>query len=255
MLSESWLGYSRVALSLNSSEEISSAILSKFINALERLKNQEPIQYIIGVTEFCGLSFHVSPATLIPRPETEELVDWIIQDSEEQATILDIGTGSGCIAVTLAHHLNGSVVSAIDVSEQALEIAARNAEENNVAVQFIHADILTIAQLPAHYDIIVSNPPYVRNLEKTAMSDNVLRYEPATALFVSDDDPLRFYRKISLLAKTYLREGGSLYFEINEYLGEELIIMLKNFNFKNVELRQDFRGRDRFIKCTLSLNE
>ncbi|MBT8277338.1 MAG: peptide chain release factor N(5)-glutamine methyltransferase [Bacteroidia bacterium] len=255
MLGESLLGYSRIALALNASEEIRPEDLLKFNDALERLKNEEPIQYIIGVTEFYGLPFKVSPETLIPRPETEELVEWIIRQNKEQAVILDIGTGSGCIAITLAKNLKESVVSALDVSVEALKVAAYNAQHNKVSIDFITKDILAIDKLPSQYDIIVSNPPYVRNLEKKTMSDNVLQFEPSAALFVPDDDPLKFYRKISSLAKTHLKEGGSLFFEINEYLGEELVALLKNFDFKNIELGQDFRGKDRFIKCTRSLNE
>jgi release factor glutamine methyltransferase len=255
MLGEYWLGYSRLELSLNGSEEINSEIRLKFLDALERLKNQEPIQYIIGTTEFYGLPYSVTPDTLIPRMETEELVEWIIQENTEKAEILDIGTGTGCIAVTLAKHMKDSVVSALDVSTGALEVAVRNAKDNHVSVQFIEADILSISQLPSQYDIIVSNPPYVRNLEKKKMHDNVLRFEPPTALFVSDSDPLKFYRSIAKLAKTHLKEGGSLFFEINEYLSKEMVPMLKEYGFGDIELRRDFRGRDRFIKCTLNLDE
>ncbi len=255
MLGEYWLGYSRLELSLNGSEEINSEIILKFFNALERLKNQEPIQYIIGTTEFYGLPFSVSPDTLIPRPETEELVDWIIRENTVKTEILDIGTGTGCIAVTLAKHMKDSVVSALDVSTGALEVAVRNAKDNNVSVQFIEADILSTSQLPSQYDIIVSNPPYVRHLEKKKMHDNVLRFEPPTALFVPDKDPLKFYHNIAKLAKTHLKEGGSLFFEINEYLSKEMVSMLKDYGFCDIELRRDFRGKDRFIKCTLNLDE
>jgi release factor glutamine methyltransferase len=255
MLSESMLGYSRFELSLNASEEINPEILPKFIDALERLKNREPIQYIIGSTEFFGLSFCVTPDTLIPRPETEELVEWVIQENIESAEILDIGTGSGCIAVSLAKQMNDSVVTALDVSNRALDVAVRNAKDNDVSVNFIEKDILSTNQLPSKYDIIVSNPPYVRHEEKKNMDDNVLQFEPETALFVPDNDPLKFYRSITSLAKTHLKEGGSLFFEINEYLSKEMVSMLKDNGFSDIQLRQDFRGRDRFIKCRLNLDE
>lgn len=255
MLADSWLGYSRLQLSLHASEEISSEMIPKFLDAIKRLKTMEPVQYILGTTEFYGLNFEVTPDTLIPRPETEELVDWIIREQTGHEDILDIGTGSGCIAVSLARHSKNSVVDAMDISASAIEVARRNAAINKAEVNFIVADVLNINTLSRQYDIIVSNPPYVRISEKESMSENVLRFEPETALYVPDDDPLKFYRQIAGLARGHLKKDGHLFFEINEYLSKEMVSMLRDHGFAAIELRQDFRGRNRFIKCTPDSNE
>jgi release factor glutamine methyltransferase len=254
ILSEKHLGMSRLDLTLNSEMMLSEEVSEKYIEALKRLETEEPIQYIIGETEFYGLKFNVNQNTLIPRPETEELVDWIFTESKTQRSappsILDIGTGSGCIAISLAKNILGSRVSAIDFSEDVLDVAEHNASLNNVDIDFIRMDILNALELPAQYDVIVSNPPYVRNLEKEKMQRNVLNFEPDSALFVSDENPLVFYKKIAGLARKHLTTNGLLYFEINEYFSEAMVTMLHNFNFKNITVKTDFFGKERMIKCT-----
>jgi release factor glutamine methyltransferase len=222
---------------------------------LEQLKKEIPIQYILGVTHFYGLEFEVNSAVLIPRPETEELVDWIVQKSKiknqkSKIKILDIGTGSGCIAIALAKNLPNAQVFALDVSEKALATAKKNAEKNQVQLSFIHQSILETEDLAQEFDIIVSNPPYVRELEKHEIKNNVLDNEPHLALFVEDNDALIFYRKIAQLAQKNLKSEGQLYFEINQYLGKETLNLLLEMGFKNCELRQDIYGNDRMIQCS-----
>lgn len=219
---------------------------------IKHLKNEVPIQYLLGKTNFYGLDFEVNENVLIPRPETEELVEWIINENStpnksEKIKILDIGTGSGCIAISLAKNLPNAEVFAIDVSRKAIETAKRNAVTNNVDVTFMLLNILEAVEFTCQFDIIVSNPPYVRNLEKQEIKKNVLDYEPHLALFVEDDDALIFYRKIALLAKNALFENGKLYFEINQYLGKEMIQLMENMEFKEVELRKDIYDNDRMI--------
>ncbi|UFH46446.1 peptide chain release factor N(5)-glutamine methyltransferase [Flavobacterium galactosidilyticum] len=220
---------------------------------LEQLKNEIPVQYLLGKTSFYGLDFEVNTNVLIPRPETEELVDWIIKSNQvdhnsKGLKILDIGTGSGCIAISLANYIPNAQVFAIDVSENALDTAQKNAESNKVEVTFTNKNILETVDLELQYDIIVSNPPYVRNLEKEEIKKNVLDNEPHLALFVEDDDALIFYRKIAELAQKNLSENGQLFFEINQYLGQEMINLLEEMNFKNIELRKDIYGNDRMIR-------
>lgn len=253
ILIDSYLSIKPVDLVLNPDLELSVEQLKLMKTAEERLHTNEPIQYIIGETEFYGYPFEVTDAVLIPRPETEELVEWITKDLQEQVftnlSILDIGTGSGCIAISLAKNLPNAKISAIDISERAIELAQRNAEKNAVSVNFLERDILNTSVLPHKYTVIVSNPPYVRNLEKAEIVSNVLDHEPELALFVDDNDPLIFYRKISELAYSFLEEEGILYFEINQYLGEETINLIKNIGFTTVELRDDFAGKPRMIKA------
>lgn len=239
---------------LEASKALSERDLEFFHSALNRLQDKEPVQYILGETNFYSLNFKVTPDVLIPRPETEELVEWIIQDAtiqidNKKIRILDIGAGSGCIAISLANNLPYATVSALDISEKALQIAKENAQHNKVDIHFIQADILKIATLPQRYDIIVSNPPYVREEEKMQMHENVLEHEPKEALFVSDETPLLFYDKIADLAKKHLSEKGCLYFEINQYLGKETLQLMKAKGFTSVELRKDFLGKNRFIKA------
>lgn len=233
---------------------------------LEQLKLEIPVQYLLGKTHFYGLEFEVNENVLIPRPETEELVEWILQENLKiekfkDLKILDIGTGSGCIAISLAKNLPNAQVFAIDVSEKALATAQKNAVMNQAEVHFIKTNILNINdlqelpasdfQLPTHFDIIVSNPPYVRNLEKEEIKKNVLDNEPHLALFVEDDNALIFYRKIAELAQKNLGQNGQLFFEINQYLGKEMIALLEKMNFKNVELRKDIYGNDRMTKSSI----
>lgn len=250
-LLEDFLDLSRLQFALDPEKEILKVGEAKVNDALARLEKYEPIQYITGKTEFYGLPFKVSKAVLIPRPETEELVEMILSDSKtvETQKILDIGTGSGCIAIALAKNLPESKVSAIDISHDALEIAKQNAILNEVDVNFMNMDILNVDFLPQSYDIIVSNPPYVRNQEKEMMKENVLEYEPEAALFVSDTNPLVFYKKIAHLAKDKLSPNGKLFFEINEYLGDDLVSFLKEIGFKEIRLHKDFAQKDRMISC------
>lgn len=251
LLSEDILNMKRITISQNLYAVVSGKKYEKFQKAITRLKNYEPIQYILGNTEFYGLVFDVNPSVLIPRPETEELVGWIIDDckNKQDISILDIGTGSGCIAVTLAKHLPKAKVYALDVSEDALKLAKVNATNNEVEVEFIEADILDGDIGNMQFDVIVSNPPYVREKEKEAMSANVLNHEPHLALFVKDDDALLFYRKIAEISENILKPNGQLYFEINESLGEPTKELLANNSFNNIELKMDIFEKDRMIKA------
>lgn len=246
------LGYSRLDSVVRSSEIISEEHMAGFNNAVSRLQQHEPIQYITGTTLFYDLPFKVNRHTLIPRPETEELVAWIIEDAKEKKSleILDIGTGSGCIAVSLAKNLENSRVSALDISSETIDVAQANAQVNDIQVTFIQKDILQESTLPESYDIIVSNPPYVRELEKKEMEQNVLDYEPELALFVSNEDPLVFYRKITQFAKDHLKVGGFLFFEINEYLSKEMTVLLSSNGFRDIVVRKDIFGKDRMVKGT-----
>lgn len=245
----------RIDLALQPDLVLSENELNNWNLLLEQLKKEIPVQYLLGKTSFYGLDFEVNPNVLIPRQETEELVQWIIESSNEKAKsqklkIVDIGTGSGCIAISIAKNIAHSKVFAIDVSENALATAQKNAEINNVKVTFLNKNILETSDLEQQFDIIVSNPPYVRNLEKQEIKKNVLENEPHLALFVDDNDALIFYKKIAELALLNLSENGALYFEINQYLGKEMIELLEKMNFKNVELRKDIYGNDRMIKGT-----
>ena len=224
---------------------------------LEQLKLEIPVQYLLGTTSFYGLDFEVNENVLIPRSETEELVEWIIETQNSKlktpkVRILDIGTGSGCIAISLAKNIPNAEVFAIDVSEEALATAKKNAKANQVDVTFINQNILETEDLGRQFDIIVSNPPYVRNLEKAEIKKNVLDNEPHLALFVEDDDALLFYKKIAQIALHNLSAVGLLYFEINQYLGKEMVDLLKELTFKNIELRQDMYGNDRMTRSSLS---
>ena len=251
LLSEQILNMKRIDVSQNLYSVVSGKKYDKFLKAIVRLKKHKPIQYILGDTEFYGLVFKVSPSVLIPRPETEELVDWIIKDSKEKQniSILDIGTGSGCIAVTLAKKLPNAKLFALDVSAEALKLATINAETNEVEVEFIEADILDWDFGDLKFDIIVSNPPYVRELEKEAMSANVLNHEPHLALFVKDDDALLFYRTITDVANKILKPKGQLFFEINENLGEDTKQLLVDAGYENIELKQDVFDKNRMLKA------
>ena len=252
ILCDFFLQYSRFEVSMALDTVVSAKNITAFEMALLRLKKQQPIQYIVGHTEFYGLTFKVNKHTLIPRPETEQLVDWIISNHKHQGSgleILDIGTGSGCIAITLAKSLIKASISGLDISEKALEVAQENAIKNQVLVSFCQKDILETTALEKKYDVVVSNPPYVRQLEKKAMSANVLDNEPGGALFVPNEDPLLFYRKIAQLALVSLQEKGWLYFEINEYLSNEMDALLNEIGFVNIEIKKDFRAVPRMIKC------
>ncbi|WP_426430764.1 peptide chain release factor N(5)-glutamine methyltransferase [Winogradskyella sp. HB-48] len=258
---EHHLNIAKIQLQLEPEFTLTKNETDVFFSILEDLKQQKPIQYILGETEFYGLTFKVNENVLIPRPETEELVDWIIKDSKFKVqsstsfNILDVGTGSGCIAVALAKHLPNAKVYALDISKKALSIAKENADRNGVRVEFIRADILesslmdyrAVGQM-GFFDIIVSNPPYVRELEKQEIRPNVLENEPHLALFVDNGNPLVFYKAISDFAVDKLKSNGSLYFEINQYLGQETKQLLVDTEFKAVELRKDLNLNDRMIK-------
>ena len=258
LLMEHYLNLKPVDIVMHPKYSVSKTEHELFMEALVRLKQEEPVQYIIGETEFLGLPFKVNRHTLIPRPETEELVQWILDEqritNHKQLSVLDIGTGSGCIAVSLAKHLPNGKVYALDVSPEALKVAKENAVLNNVSVEFIEADILNSGyDKPAwasnKFDIIVSNPPYVRELEQSEIKNNVSKYEPHLALFVKNEDSLLFYRAICEFAVHNLKPNGRLFFEINQYLGAEMKQLLTEFNFRSVELRQDLFGNDRMLKA------
>ena len=239
------LVYNRSDCIINSNQVLNKSQLSKIKQIVAELKTHKPIQYILGKTEFYGLDIKVNEHTLIPRPETEQLVDWILKENFVAA--LDIGTGSGCIPIALAKHKDAKVL-AIDVSEDALLIAEENAKNNEVEIDFIHQDILQTNYLQK-VDLIVSNPPYVLESEKEKMQENVLDYEPELALFVEDKNPLIFYKKIASLAFNFLNENGKLFFEINAKFGKETIEMLADIGFVNIELKKDMNDKDRMIKA------
>ena len=219
-------------------------------NILTRLKSYEPLQYIIGETRFSGLPFEVTPSVLIPRPETEELVSWIVEDHPDvPVRILDIGTGSGCIPVSLAHRLPLSTVHAWDVSPEALEVARRNAIRNGVTVHFQQVDALQESWPSLNIDVLVSNPPYITEKERTDMERNVLDWEPELALFVPDNDPLLFYRHIARIGLDLLSPSGTLYYEINRAYGAETVSLLQQLGYHSVELRKDLSGNDRMVKA------
>jgi len=251
ILTEEYLGLQRVDIALNPAQEISKEEQTKFESALNRLKNHEPIQYIIGSTEFFTRKFLVNKSVLIPRPETEELVEWIISDhrnTEKQLKVLDIGTGTGCIPISLKKELKDSEVTSYDISSEALLIAKRNAKLNAAEVIFQKLNILETDLLDDNFDVIVSNPPYVRELEKKAMHKNVLDHEPELALYVEDNDALLFYRKIAELASKSLVKDGRLYFEINQYLPEETKSLVEQFGFE-AELKKDIFDNYRMLKA------
>ena len=243
------LGVSQMAFYLKDDITLTTEQQALLDNAIERLKKQEPIQYILGYSDFCGLRFKVTPATLIPRPETSELVEWIASEATGKESILDIGTGSGCIAVSLASKMPQSTVTAWDISHEALAVAAENSKANGQAVTFEQVDILAYEPTGEQFDIIVSNPPYIKENEKEAMYANVLDWEPHTALFVPDNDPLLFYRAIAEKGLTLLKPGGRLYFEINRAHGKETMEMLAALGYTNIELRKDFAENERMIRA------
>ena len=244
-------GFSTLELYGGKDKEFSEKHRSVLAEMIRRLQKNEPIQYIIGIESFCGLTFEVNPNVLIPRPETQELVSWIVEDCQVDGAvrILDIGTGSGCIPVSLAKQLPMAEVESWDISEGALEVASRNCGRNGVKVLLRQKDVLNASPEGVLYDVIVSNPPYIADREKVDMEANVLDWEPSLALFVPDDDPLLFYRKIAQLGCEMLKEGGSLYFEINRAYGQETSLMLSELGYSRIELKKDSWGNDRMIKA------
>ena len=267
ILLEHYFSIDRVKIALEPELRLSESELLTLHFAVKELLKNKPVQYILGETEFCGMRFFVNENVLIPRPETEEMVKSIAfrrdkaclaptgcdVETDGRPSFLDIGTGSGCIAISMAKLFKNSIVTAIDISEKALEVAKKNAETNGVNVNFIKDDILNPKNqelLDNQFDIIVSNPPYVCESEKSEMRANVLDYEPSSALFVSDNDPLIFYRKILEFAQKALTPNGEVWFEINEKLGTEMKNLCIEKGFENVEIIKDFRERDRIIKAT-----
>lgn len=215
---------------------------------LQRLSRFEPLQYIEGRTLFLGREFWVAPGVLIPRPETEELVELMLKEIPADARILDVGTGSGCIAISLAKELPDALVTAWDVSPEALSVARANARKLQSNVRFVECDVLACqVDEVGLYDVIVSNPPYVTETEKADMEPNVLQWEPSLALFVPDDDPLRFYRRIAVLGRDMLADGGRLYFEINRAYGREMVEMLRTMGYVGVRVEKDLSQNDRFV--------
>ena len=272
ILFEHYFNIDRVKMALEPDIRLSESEMLKIHFAVKDLLKNKPIQYIIGETELCELKFKVNEDVLIPRPETAEMIYKIVNKStsqqvnkstsqsqcqcqcqsstaKSQKLILDIGTGSGCIAISLAKMLPEAQVYALDISEKALVVAKENAKINDVNITFIHEDILTQTQTltQTKFDIIVSNPPYVRELEKSGMRDNVLKWEPHNALFVSNNNPLIFYRSILEFAKSHLKENGEIWFEINEFLGKEMIDLCHELGFSDVEIYEDFREKERIM--------
>lgn len=277
ILLEHYFNIDRVKMALEPDLRLSESELLTLHFAVKELLKNKPVQYIIGETNFCGMRFFVNENVLIPRPETEEMVkslelkvkgylyspsfrpdierrEMVAEKSPANISILDIGTGSGCIAISLAKLLKDSDITAVDISKKALEVAKKNAENNEVNVHFVLDDILNPQNpelIDNQYNIIVSNPPYVCESEKSEMRANVLDYEPSTALFVSDNDPLIFYRKILEFAQKTLKPDGEVWFEINEKFGKEMKDLCLEKGFKNIEIIKDFRERDRILMASL----
>ena len=241
---------SRSEYLLSSNSPISKDTVSLYQSVVSRLQNFEPLQYILGECEFYGLSLKVSPSCLIPRPETEELVHWILQHNFTKA--LDIGTGSACIPIALAKHKEAQI-TALDISSDALSIARENAKKNIVDIHFIEHNIFNDIDLKTSFDLIVSNPPYVLESEKTLMNNNVLDYEPHLALFVSDNDALIYYKRIIDFSKVYLQREGLLFLEINEQKSVEIKELLENNGFENVLIKKDMQGKNRMVKAIRKL--
>ena len=246
---EDVLQLKRVDFSLNPNQNLSETSKDVLDSIIKRLTNQEPIQYILGYTEFYGLQFKVNPKVLIPRPETEDLVDWVIRDYKSNKTlnVLDLGTGSGCIPISIKKNLPQHQVYGVDISEEALQVARHNARINTVEVSFMQHDVLALRSFPVETDIIISNPPYVKYAEQSEISKNVLEYEPHLALFVANNNPLVFYQKICELAKNNSRPT-SVYFELNEYHTKDYLAMLETIGCSFYEFRKDYRAKTRMLK-------
>lgn len=245
------LGFGSTAYYLKEPVALTTTQEAQLSNIINRLQQGEPLQYIEGETQFYGIKFYVNPAVLIPRPETTELVDWIIRDNPNKPIrILDLGTGSGCIAIALSRQLPQATIDACDISSEALAMAKKNNESNDTQVTFFIHDMLnTTTPLPHSYDILVSNPPYIRQSEAKEMARNVTEWEPHTALFVPDNDALRFYHAIAEIGQTEaLRPGGSIYVEINQALGKETVNLFETYGYQEVTLRKDIYGNERMVR-------
>jgi release factor glutamine methyltransferase len=248
------LNYSKIEIYVKDDETISQHLVKKIDEIINRLSHYEPIQYILGKTEFFGINIKVAPGVLIPRPETEELVNWVIKENTgRQISIIDLGTGSGCIAIALAKHLPAAQITGIDISNKAIRIAKENAIINGANISFMPHDLFQYKKwFQQKYDVFVSNPPYVRESEKADMEANVLNYEPHQALFVPDHDPLVYYRIIADAGKNYLKHKGAIYCEINEALPDDTYALFKEFGYQQVILKPDINGKPRMIKAVLT---
>lgn len=244
------LGYSEVELLIKGNEVLSDFVIGKIDSVVERVERGKPLQYVLGWARFEGNRYMVTPDTLIPRPETQELVDIIISrhGEEKDLRVMDVGTGSGCIAISLARGLKFAQVSAIDISQPALEVARENAKMLKTRVNFECRDALSLTPKRGEkYDIIVSNPPYIAEYEIKDMEHSVLDYEPSTALFVPNDDPLRFYRAIASFAVETLSQGGHIYYEINPLFATEMLEMMRGMGYNDIEIINDMQGRKRML--------
>ncbi|MCR4828310.1 MAG: peptide chain release factor N(5)-glutamine methyltransferase [Bacteroidales bacterium] len=260
ILFDAYLGWDTTQLLMHREESINQSDLLKFHWATEALKQRRPIQHIVGWADFCGLRIKVTPDTLIPRPETEEIVEWIIKNKTNRQHIIDLCTGSGCIAIALKQRIREADIWAMDISEKALRVAQENAQTHNTGIHFLQGDLLKPGtwrplhesqQTPCTFDLIVSNPPYIREAERAAMDANVKDYEPALALFVPDSDPLRFYRAIAEFAQQHLSDEGTIVAEINEALGSETIQLFEKYGFATT-IHEDFRGNPRMLEAEKS---
>ena len=254
---EHLLNLSSLQRRMQAAEEVSAEVLARLCEMQTRLLCHEPVQYVLGVAHFAGMELAVTPATLIPRPETEELVQLIVREQQARPalSVLDVGTGSGCIPLALCQELQPTRIVAVDVSAEALAVARRNAVRYGCEIDFQQLDILTQtpAGLPTQsLDVLVSNPPYVLENERPLMRPNVLNYEPATALFVPDQDPLLFYRRIAELGVTLLRPGGAVYFEVNEQYAAEVVGLLTNLGYTEATAQQDMFGKNRMVRATMA---
>ena len=246
LLSEDYLKIPRSKILLADEIDLNESNQNLFSSALERLKTHMPIQYVLGKTTFMNLEFKVNSSVLIPRPETEELVRLMLKEDLDGKEVLDIGTGSGCIAISLTKNLHNAKVSALDISKDALEVALENAELNNVNIEFIHADIFEY-QSDKKYDVIVSNPPYVLESEKMLMKQNVLNYEPEIALFVDDINALKYYESVIKFSLNNLNSQGQIFFETNENYKDELNKLAQNYEYNIIEFKLDINDKNRFL--------
>lgn len=246
-----YLGFSRRELVLRGDEELDDRLLPELKKISDELKRKKPVQYVLGLADFYGLKFRVNEHVLIPRAETEEMVDLLIKENNISCPrIVDIGTGSGCIAISLGKYIKGSVLTATDISSESLAVAMHNAMQNDVRIDFIKDDIFnTLLQEQKHFDILVSNPPYVTESEKLWMHQNVIDYEPGLALFVPDSDPLKYYYKIAELGSQVLKHDGKLYVEINERFAEGTVMIFEKEGYEEIQVVKDLRGKDRIVKA------
>ena len=254
ILFQHYFGVTTTDIVINKDRKLSESDLLLVIYAVKELKKYKPLAYIIGEWEFFGFSFFVNKHVLIPRPETEELVQLIINDYDNRPpnNILDIGSGSGCIALSLKHYFKNATVTAWDISDEALKVIDKNAKNLQLEIEIQKVDALSNPEVKVKYDVIVSNPPYITNKEQAQMHSNVLDYEPHLALFVPNENPLLFYEKIADIAVKHLTENGSLYVEINEQFGDEVALLFNKKGFNKVEIIKDINDKNRMVKAVLT---